>query len=684
MTTATARPKAKPRKTARKKATEPREPTAFDRVGRLASFGIEHGFQIPFLMPAGYDDFTQPVASLHDVASSADRALIHLRVVGMVRHFYGSVPRTRAEVQDDHGGRTFAVAFGDTKEWALVLEASRQGALFVVQPSWFKEEFSLRLVERVDRQWAGRVRPRYPGKPNYMPPDKVREKIHEALPVQLQVAAGQLRAAIGARVPIETVMTAAGAPGWSLEQVIGEVHMPASPTMACLAREALHRVAAFVGLMHAHDHVVSRARVRPVALATRKARLSQLPYTPTAEQVQVVEEIAADMARPVAMKRLLTADVGLGKSGPILVAVAATLDADPSNRVALMAPNTALASQLHAEFRSWFPDLPAEFITGEHRDKDLTGYRHLIGTTALLHRNVGELALVAVDEEQKFSTDQREALTGFGAHMLTATATCIPRTMALARYGALGVSQIRKPHTPRTVHTRRWDAENRRPLFAELRAHVHAGGQVLVVYPMREAREQTDVLRAVDTSHQGWEKMFPGLVRWLDATANDETKQTVLDDMRQKRARILVSTTVVEVGITIPDLQRVVIVGPERMGLSQIHQLRGRVARKGGEGWCDLYCPVALNDDQVSKLDAFLACKDGHEVAELDLKLRGFGDLSMKGRRQSGSDGGILFGSAVTLEHVEPMEKVWLEACGQTVPVSGVSNGRPSSHNDAD
>lgn len=641
-----------------------KSPTAFDRVGRLAAFGIEYAHQIPLLMPSSYEDFTTPASCLDEVAESEDRSLIHLTTVGLVRHFYGSVPRTRVEVVDGRGEKTYAVAFGDTKLWAQTFEESRDGGLYLVQPSWFQGEFSLRVVEHVEARWAYRVRPKYPGKPNYMPPDKVREKVHEALAKQLPVASGELRRILGDGVRMDSVLASAGTPGWTLEQVIHEVHSPASPAMAQLARDAMHRIAGLVAMMQAHEHVMLRPKVRPIDLRTRHARLKQLPYKATGEQAAVLEDIAADMARPIAMKRLISADVGFGKSTPMLVTAAATLDASASNRVALMAPNTALAAQLHAEFTAWFPDLPAEFITGEHKESDLTRHRFLIGTTALLHRTVGDLSLLLCDEEQKFSSDQRETLTGLGAHMLTATATCIPRTMALARYGALAISHIRKPHVPRTIHTRRWDAHARRELFQQLRTHVEEGGQLLVVYPMREARDEKDVLSAVDTSQQGWERLFPGLVRWLDATADDTTKRSVLDDMRQGRARILVATTVVEVGITLPELQRVVIVSAERLGLSQIHQIRGRVARKGGEGWCDLYCPNELSDDQASKLDRFLACKDGHEVADLDMKLRGFGDLSLKGKRQSGSDGTVLFATAVTAEHIGPMEPVWLEACG--------------------
>lgn len=656
--TATARD-AKPRKKASKRKAAEDQPSAYDRLGRLASFGLEHTWQIPLLVPQSYDDFTSPAADAWDLEQQSQdgKGSLRLLPVGPIRHHYGRVARTTVPMRDEGGGVAVAVAFGDTKEWAERIQSAQGGALFVAQATRYRGELGLTLLELVDPRWDGAVRPRYLGKPRYMPPGKVLEKVHEALPVQLPHAASALRAQVERHASERELLEAAGLPGWTLEQVLTEVHMPASPAMAGRALLALHRIAAFVGLTHAHQHILDRPMVRGLTLATRHSRLAQLPFTATPEQAGVVDEIAGDMAQPQAMKRLLQADVGFGKSVPLLVTAAATRDA--GGRVAILAPNTPLAIQLHSEFCAWFPDLDARLVTGELAERDLQAEQVLIGTTALLFRDVGELSLVVVDEEQKFSVDQREALTGLGAHMLSATATCIPRTMALARYGAVSISRLVTPHVQKNVVTRRWGVDKRRVLFEELTDHVNAGGQLLVIYPMKEARNQEDVLSAVETSYQGWDRLFPGMVRWLHSAADDATKEQILTDMRKGKAKILVATTVVEVGITIPDLRRVVIVSPERMGLAQIHQLRGRVARTGGDGWCDLYSPATLSDEQQSKLDAFLKCKDGFEVAELDMSLRGFGDLSLNGKQQSGADRGILFGSAITAEHVEPMEGLW-------------------------
>lgn len=641
-----------------KRNRQRKPPTAYDLVGRLAAFGIEHPWQVPLLMPHGYDDFTAPAQTAAQLEDRPDgKGALWLWPNGPVRHHYGRVPRTTVAMLDQQGYPVNAVAFGDTGAWAERLAGALEGGLFVAQVGRYRGELQLTLLECVPAAWNGRVRPRYAGKPRYIPPEKVLERVHLALPLQIHHAACEIRSRVEPLVSERALLAAAGHPGWTLEQLLLQVHQPDAVEDACAARECLHRIAAFVGLTHAHRHVLNRPPATPITLATRQMRLGQLPFRPTPEQRQVVDEIAADMAQPRAMKRLVQADVGLGKTVPLLVAMAATADA--GGRAALLAPSTPLASQLHGEFSSWFPDLPARLVTGDDGDRDLQGERILIGTTALLFRDVGPLQLVVVDEEQKFAVEQREALTGVGAHLLSATATCIPRTMALVRYGAVSVSRLVTPHVQKRIETRLWTADQRRVLFAQLQAHVQAGEQLLVIYPMKEARTPEEALMAVESSFKGWSRLFPGRVRGLHSEADDATKQAALDDMRAGRAQILVATTVVEVGITIPDLRRVVVVSPERLGLAQLHQLRGRVARKGGQGWCDLFAPTALKDEQQQKLQAFMRCRDGFEVAELDMQLRGFGDLSLEGVQQSGADNGILFGTAITPEHVAPMEALW-------------------------
>lgn len=637
-----------------------KDDTAFARVGRFASLGLTESWQYPLLVPAGYEDLRDIAGSIREAADK-ERCLIWLSPASAPSaRFSSGVPLTTLVMADQQGGNASATIFGDTKVW-LEFFSEFEGGYFLVQPGEYRGETTLRLLEHVDEQWAGKLRPKYPGKPKYLAAEKVREKVIEMLPSTLPVAAGHIETELAPLVERQRLLEAAGLPGWTVEQVLQETHQPASPKMAELSREALHRIAAFAALAKAHSHTINLPRARPLKLATWPVRMRALPFTSTTEQREVVLDIAADMAKPVATRRAVVADVGLGKSAPLMTAAVATHDA--GGRTAILLPNLPLAEQLHNELSTTWPDVGAVLVTGDTKDQDLHERTILVGTTALLHRNVGQFDLVIVDEEQKFSVEQREQLAGTQAHMVTSTATCIPRSLALVRYGAVELSMMRVPHVKKYIQTRVWPHHQKRNLMTELRTFLAGSDQLLIVYPMREAGEDVDPLLSVEVASKGWESMYPGLVRMLTGDDDDETKIEVMRDMREGRAKILIATTVVEVGLTLPGLRRVMVVAPERYGLNTLHQLRGRAARKGGQGWFDLYSPQPLKDKQQEKLDRFTQCKDGFEVAELDLKLRGFGDLAQGSTKQSGSDDSFLFGSAITPDHVEPMEDLWQEVC---------------------
>lgn len=631
--------------------------TAFKKVGRFAALGLREPWQVALLMPTGYEDLRETCGSLDEVAGR-ERALVWLRATSPVSSSgRGGVPRHSLSLSDARGMAVRGTAFGEGELWLPKL-VNAEG-FFLVQPQEYRGELQLRLLEAVPDEWVGRMRPKYAGKPNYLAAEKVRDTVVSRLPRMLGQAAGYIENELAPLVGRDRLIEAAGLPGWTIEQLIEEAHLPVSPKMGIKAREALHRIAAFAALAKAHSHVIRRPAARPLELKSWPLRMGQLPFTSTSEQRSAVLDCARDMGQRRAMARLLLGDVGTGKTAVFGTVAVSTVDA--GGRVAILLPNQVLAEQVHAEIEEVWPDTNPRLVLGDSDDDDLDQLPLLIGTTALLHRHVGEFDLVIVDEEQKFSVEQRAALAGTSAHMLTSSATCIPRTQALAKYGAVAVSELRKCHVEKTIHTKLWTRDGKRDLFNELARYLEGGDQLLIVYPMKEKGEDLDPLLSVDEAAKVWERLYPGKVRVLTGDSSKETKSQVMSDMRANRAQILIATTVVEVGVTLPGLRRGMIVAAERLGLTTIHQLRGRMARKGGTGWCDLYSPLPLKDKQQEKLEAFTRCKDGFEVAELDLKLRGFGDLAAAATKQSGTDDSFLFGSAITPDHVAPMEPLWAE-----------------------
>lgn len=645
---------------ARNAALKAEDPSAFKKVGRFVALGLREPYQVALLLPTGYDDFRQVLPSL-DAAESEERALIWLEAIGEPRSTFSSgTPRTTCSMRDATGRVVRATAIGESDVWLPRL--TNAAGYFLVQPNEYRGELQVRILEVVASEWVGRLRPKYPGKPNYLAAEKVRDTVTTRLHKMLPLAAGFIERELAPLVQRDQLLSAAGVPDWTLEQVIEETHMPASPRMGETAREALHRIAAFAALAKAHSHTLNRPPARALDLSSWPVRMGQLPYTSTPEQRSAVLDCVRDMRQRKAMARVLVGDVGTGKTTVFgTVAVAAV---DAGGRVAVLLPNQVLAEQVHRELEEVWGDVKPCLVLGDSTAEDLADRQLLVGTTALLHRNVGSFDLVVVDEEQKFSVEQKAALAKAQAHMLTCSATCIPRTQALAKYGAVGISELRQSHVAKTISTRLWAADDKRALMGELAHYLMGGQQLLIVYPMKEAGEELDPLLSVDVASQVWERLYPGKVRILTGDSTKDEKTTVMADMRAGRAQILIATTVVEVGVTLPDLYRAMIVAPERLGLTTIHQLRGRVGRKGGTGWCDLYSPLPLKDNQRDKLAAFTRCRDGFEVAELDLKLRGFGDLAAGGSKQSGADDSFLFGSAITPDHVAPMEALWAQLRG--------------------
>jgi len=315
-------------------------------VGRFASLGLEHPWQTALIVPTGYEDLREIAEAVEDTVQY-ERVVIWLRIDGQPSAtFSRGIPRTTFQAVDQRGQRVRVAIFGDSKEWIERL-SELESAHFLVQPNEYQGEINLRALEIVPDEWVGRLRPKYAGKPNYLAAEKVRDTVIKGLPRSLATAAGFIEQELAPIVRRDRLVEAAGLPGWSLEQVIEETHLPASPRMATTAREALHRIAAFAALAKAHAHTTEVPRARALKLTTWPVRMGALPYTSTPEQRQAVLDIANDMARPKATHRMLIGDVGSGKTSVFGTAAVATVDA--GGRVAILLPNLPLAVQVHAE-----------------------------------------------------------------------------------------------------------------------------------------------------------------------------------------------------------------------------------------------------------------------------------------------------------------------------------------------
>jgi len=521
----------------------------------------------------------------------------------------------------------------------------RPGKLEMINP-----EFEL-LGGAEDSTEVGRIVPIYEAMGG-ISSRMLRRVIHHAL--------GQLEPSIPDALP-EAIRGRYGFP--SRRAAIEEAHFPA-PGANVEALNAFRTPAqkrlVFEELFFYQLGLAARRREarqeRGHAYSVREPRIREavkriLPFKPTAAQKRVLAEIAADLERPVPMNRLLLGDVGSGKT--LVAFEAAVIAMENGSQVALMAPTEILAVQHHLTARrllgraGYRVDLlisgmkPAEKREVLERTKSGTT-QFLVGTHALLEEaaQFQDLGLVIVDEQHRFGVLQRKRLREKGKQpdVLVMTATPIPRTLCLTLYGDLDQSVIDElPPGRRPVETRVTSEDNLPGVWEFARGEVKKGRQVYVVYPVIE--ESKAELKAAVAEYERLSKKVFGELRvgLLHGRLKSEEKEAVIESFRRGDTSVLVSTTVIEVGVDVPNATMMVIEHADRFGLAQLHQLRGRVGRGGDRSFCVLVAPRKMSEEANERLTTMVRTTNGFEIAEVDMRLRGPGELF--GTRQHGEMG---------------------------------------------
>ena len=414
-------------------------------------------------------------------------------------------------------------------------------------------------------------------------------------------------------------------------EILLQLHLPTASPPSVPTPEQLHALKYTELYTYMRSLKGKRRYFKPLHTLTSDWRswAMGLPFTLTAEQIGAIEAIEQDFKQPHAAKRMIVGDVGAGKT---MVILAAMQMAAP-HRSILMAPTTILANQLFEEARKYLSGKNILQVTNATSKKiDLSSADILIGTHALLHRTLPEAALVMVDEQHRFGTAQRhllEKLISEGdrrPHYLQFSATPIPRTQAMIDSAHIDVSLITQTPFEKDITTQMIRKKDFPTLLEHIKSEIAKQHQVLLVYPLVEESEALQY-QSIEEARGYWEKRFEHV---YVTHGKDREKETILETFREG-GDILLATTVVEVGISLPRLTTVVIVGAERLGLATLHQLRGRVSRNGLKGWCYLY----TNMNENERLDAFKETDNGFDIAALDLKFRKSGDL-LKGSIQSG------------------------------------------------
>ncbi|WP_277968267.1 ATP-dependent DNA helicase RecG [Sphingomonas echinoides] len=395
----------------------------------------------------------------------------------------------------------------------------------------------------------------------------------------------------------------------------------------------------------------SRARKgRALAGDGRLRDALKLPYELTGAQARTVREIEGDLAQAQPMLRLLQGDVGSGKT--LVAALAMLVAVEGGAQAALLAPTEILARQHYESLRRLLGGLPIEIAVLTGRDKGrvregvlmglAAGQIHiLIGTHAIFQETVAykDLGLVVVDEQHRFGVAQRMLLQAKGRspHLLAMTATPIPRTLTLANYGEMDVSQLDEMPPGRQPIETRVISEDRLPEVVEaLARHLADGGQAYWVCPLVEESEKSD-MAAAEARAETLRARFGDAVGLVHGRMKPADKDATMQAFAEARHGVLVATTVIEVGVDVPNATLIVIEHADRFGLAQLHQLRGRVGRGGGKSNCLLIRGGSLSETSRARLALMRETTDGFRIAEEDLRLRGAGELL--GTRQSGEAG---------------------------------------------
>ena len=525
----------------------------------------------------------------------------------------------------DGSGEVTAVWFNQV--W--LAEKLKPGTRVRLRGQLRRNEFTVRSYDLNGATATADFAPVYPASEE-LAPKKLRELVGRVLP-HAHDYLDPLPADVTAHLPLRV-------------DALTALHRPRDPRAAEVGRKRL----AFEELLILQVGLARRRRGReqeeaaalgePGELAARYRAL--LPFQLTPHQERAIEEIDADLARPTPMERLLQGEVGSGKTVVALYALLRAVEA--GKKGALMAPTETLAEQHFLTLEEPCRELGVEvaLLTRSVKD-DPASAQILVGTHALIQEGVdlSEVAVAVVDEQHRFGVEQRRAITGGQSpHVLHMTATPIPRTLALTVYGDLSVSEIAKPPANRKPVKTAWVTEDRSSeAYKRLRKHLDDGRQAYVVCPLIEETE-TSVVRAAEREAERLRKgeLKGYRVGLLHGRLRPAERRELMAQFKARELDVLVATTVIEVGVDVPNATIMIVQEADRFGLAQLHQLRGRVGRGAEQSYCLLVSrpKEALTDSAQARLEALVASNDGFELAERDLEIRGEGQLL--GTKQAG------------------------------------------------
>lgn len=668
-------------------------------LGRLKSLGVTEDAMAPLLFPRKYEDLRTDsiIRSFSTLnAKVGEKVFIQCKLIGTPNVSYEKMKnsdrdlvKTKFTIQDQDGMMLSATIFGPAQDLVSNMKSNPWFCLKCDVDVW-NGQIQPKNIEWISPRWMGRIMPIYPGKTKQINAETVQENMTVLVDQNIDICIKFLydKFNITTKDDESNLLKSLGVknPNLRFFDLIKSIHAPASPKFGFAAQEIFKRLAAKEIVSHldkANASSINPDSSVKIGNAFLKKLIDDMPshMKLTNCQKKACREIFDDLASDMPMRRLLTGDVGTGKSLPIAIAAAAM--ARTGKNVVILLPNEPLAEQMRKDIEAWWPDTAPKLVAGSTKKRkskknqdvsDVPDSRILVGTTALNFRiPKGFPDLLIIDEQQKMSVEQRLFLAGEHTNVLEASATPLPRSLALIKFGGLPVSTLKEAYVKKDIRTTiAQNDDEKRDLFEAVKKTIQDGYQALIIYPLAEAAEMSDETdeegnkidikedrKSAEKAFERWEKHFPGEVRVAHGKQESTDKLANINALNEGKAKILCSTTVVEVGLNVPKLRFVGIVHPERLGLSTLHQVRGRLCRNGGEGLCALIFPEPVSEKSMKRLQAFTKTNDGFKIAEEDMRLRGLGDIKNSSEiEQSGFiDMSFLPSAKLSVEHFEYITK---------------------------
>lgn len=662
------RPKAPARPAAARPRATPAHPSSGSaKPGRdpLKVLGLDDPKHALLCAPASYVDCRKAHAAVGVHLLGRPGQLFRLTYTGRMRGFYGSkqlawevpsaeyahpaaVPRkvlfqtrrTQLEMRDANGELVQLSMFTAPTQWL----DTRPGQVVTVvgELRQFGRSLTVSLDQRVPEGVQNGIWTRYLGVPGRLSGERVELLVAAASldPNAARHCAALAMGATGLREDalLQACATDSGTVFPSFADLLRAMHKPATLQEGHAALECARRISAVAvqaaALRH-HRRPAHPSAPLPVDPAEVQRIAASLAHPLTQGQQDVARTVVRRLGEPVPLSGLLSGDVGTGKTLAFLVpAIAAHL---AGARVAIISPMKLLADQIANEILTRFSAFTNNIERIEAGDRINDPQALLVGTSGLVSaaKKAGYVPqLLICDEQHKQSTSTREALVGPGTHVLEVSATPVPRSLAATLYEGMEILNLSECPAQKTIHSHLIDAATRGQSVAAIRQALARGERAAMVYP-RVSSEEDDV-QSVEKAFQTMEAAFPGQVVMLHGQMEDEEIKRSIDAFRAGHKQLVVASTVLEIGIDIPSVSVMVVRDADCFGISQLHQLRGRLVRNGGEGDFFMYVDdlAALPQETRERLEAVKRTNDGYELAEIDLVQRGFGDVD--GEAQTG------------------------------------------------